>query len=180
MVTVGSPTHYGTPLYLPLNTHSQNHITTSTALALEHGSPRLHASFPQKGIPSSVTHFMTILVNDIAPLNVYAEWYESSVCLGPKHDFLKELMDTAKKENLDMKRGTYYSLPKWFNPSYAQYGFLQWPGGLARNAFNSSIFEPYIGYLPIEDYVNDLRYEYMKRIVEVYDSDIMVDLMCFF
>ncbi|KAF8985934.1 glycoside hydrolase family 29 protein [Cyathus striatus] len=99
--------------------------------------------------------------------------HRSSVYLGPKRDFLKELMDTAKKEKPDMKRGTYYSLPEWFNPSYAPYGFSQWPGGLARNAFNSTVFEPYTGYLPIEDYVNDLQYEHMKRIVEVYDSDIM-------
>lgn len=40
--------------------------------------------------------------------------HRSSVHLGPRRDFLKELMETAKREKPHIHRGTYYSLPEWF------------------------------------------------------------------
>lgn len=39
--------------------------------------------------------------------------HRSSVHLGPRRDFLQELMETAKKEKPNLHRGTYYSLPEW-------------------------------------------------------------------
>ncbi|XP_006464064.1 hypothetical protein AGABI2DRAFT_209111 [Agaricus bisporus var. bisporus H97] len=99
--------------------------------------------------------------------------HRSSVHLGPKRDFLQDLMETAKREKPNMHRGTYYSLPEWFNPDYAKYGFGSWPGGLAHNAFNNSLLEPYTGHLDIDDYIDDLQVPQMLDIALKYDTEIM-------
>ncbi|GLB37874.1 putative alpha-L-fucosidase [Lyophyllum shimeji] len=99
--------------------------------------------------------------------------HRSSVYLGPERDFVAELMATAKKEKPDMHRGTYYSLPEWFSPDSARYGFGKWPGGLAHNAFNSSELEPYTGRLKINDYVTDLQLPHMLDLAVKYETEIM-------
>jgi len=82
-------------------------------------------------------------------------------------------MATAKKEKPNMHRGTYYSLPEWFNPDSARYGFGSWPGGLAHNAFNSSQLEPYTGRLEISDYLTDLQLPHMLDLAVKYETEIM-------
>ncbi|KAG2032284.1 glycoside hydrolase family 29 protein [Suillus americanus] len=99
--------------------------------------------------------------------------HRSSVHLKPHRDFVKELMDTAKSDYPDIHRGTYYSLPEWFNPDYSKYGFGLWPGGLAHNAFNASELEPYTGVLNIDDYVEDLQYPQMLSLARDYGTEIM-------
>ncbi|KAG2123005.1 glycoside hydrolase family 29 protein [Suillus cothurnatus] len=99
--------------------------------------------------------------------------HRSSVYLNPHRDLVKELMDTAKSDYPDIHRGTYYSLPEWFNPDYSKYGFSSWPGGLAHNAFNASELEPYTGILNISDYVEDLQYPQMLSLALDYDTEIM-------
>ncbi|KAG8807306.1 hypothetical protein FRC18_005636 [Serendipita sp. 400] len=99
--------------------------------------------------------------------------HRSSVHLGPKRDFLGELMSAAKEEHPDMKRGTYYSMPEWFNPAFKKYGFGNWPGGLARNAYNASKWEPYTGYIEGKDYLRDIQEAHMKILAEKYETDIM-------
>jgi hypothetical protein len=42
-------------------------------------------------------------------------------------------------------------------PSFAKYGFGNWPGGLARDAFNASKLEPYTGHLEGKDYLEDIQ-----------------------
>ncbi|KAJ3891702.1 glycoside hydrolase family 29 protein [Lentinula edodes] len=97
----------------------------------------------------------------------------SAVVLGPKRDLLKELFDAAA-EKPHIHRGTYYSLPEWFNPDYAKYGFGEWPGGLARNPFNTTPeFEPYTGHLNISDYIEDLQYPQMLNLATQYNTEIM-------
>lgn len=61
-----------------------------------------------------------------------------------------------------------------FNPDYAKYGFGSWPGGLAHNAFNNSLLEPYTGHLDIDDYIDDLQVPQMLDIALKYDTEIMV------
>jgi hypothetical protein len=56
------------------------------------------------------------------------------------------------------------------------YGQSAWPGGLARNAFNSSEIEPYTGRLNISDYLQDLQLPQMLDLAELYDTEIMVRL----
>ncbi|KAJ7214997.1 alpha-L-fucosidase-domain-containing protein [Mycena pura] len=99
--------------------------------------------------------------------------HRSSVHFGPKRDLVGELLSAAKERHPDLHRGTYYSLPEWFNPDYAQYGFGQWPGGSALNAFNSSVVEPYTGALPLGDYVADLQLPHMLDLATKYDTEIM-------
>jgi alpha-L-fucosidase len=41
--------------------------------------------------------------------------HRSSVYLGPKRDFIAELMHAARTEYPEMRRGTYYSLPEWYD-----------------------------------------------------------------
>ncbi|KAJ3576385.1 hypothetical protein NP233_g480 [Leucocoprinus birnbaumii] len=99
--------------------------------------------------------------------------HRSSVHLNPHHDFLASLMQTSKREKPNLRRGTYYSLPEWFNPDSFKYGFGSWPGGLAHNAFNSSEIEPYTGRLNISDYIDDLQVPQMLDLATVYDTEIM-------
>lgn len=53
----------------------------------------------------------------------------SSACLYHLLTVFQELFDAAKQYQPQLHRGTYYSLPEWFNPAYAPYGFGMWPGG---------------------------------------------------
>ncbi|KAF8131998.1 glycoside hydrolase family 29 protein [Boletus edulis] len=99
--------------------------------------------------------------------------HRSSVHLDPHRDFLKELMETAKAEKPHLHRGTYFSLPEWFNPYYAPYGFGAFPGGLAHNPFNHSELEPYTGMLNISDYIQDLQYPQMLSLAVDYGTEIM-------
>jgi alpha-L-fucosidase len=64
--------------------------------------------------------------------------------------------------------------PPRFNPDSARYGFGSWPGGLAHNAFNNSILEPYTGRLKINDYLEDLQLPQMLDLALKYDTEIMV------
>ncbi|KAH7912706.1 glycoside hydrolase family 29 protein [Hygrophoropsis aurantiaca] len=99
--------------------------------------------------------------------------HRSSVYLEPKRDFVGELMATAKAEKPNLHRGTYFSMPEWFNPYFAKYGFGQWPGGLAHNAFNASEVEPYTGMLNISDFLEDLQYPQMLSLALEYETEIM-------
>ncbi|KAF7323777.1 Glycoside hydrolase [Mycena kentingensis (nom. inval.)] len=97
----------------------------------------------------------------------------NSVQFGPKRDLVAELLATAKAEKPDLHRGTYYSMPEWFSPDYAKYGFSVWPGGLAHNAFNTSEVEPYTGRIEINDYLEDLQLPQMVDLAVKYDTEIM-------
>ncbi|KAL0569834.1 hypothetical protein V5O48_012122 [Marasmius crinis-equi] len=99
--------------------------------------------------------------------------HRSSVFSGPKRDLVAELFETSAREKPELHRGTYYSLPEWFNPDYAKYGFSQWPGGLARNVFNLSELEPYTGRLEISDYLDDLQLPHMLQLATQYETEIM-------
>ncbi|KIM58478.1 glycoside hydrolase family 29 protein [Scleroderma citrinum Foug A] len=99
--------------------------------------------------------------------------HRGSVYLPPYRDFLKELMETAKIEKPHIHRGTYYSLPEWFNPYYAKYGFDIWPGGLAHNPFDPPQLEPYTGMLNITDYLDDLLLPHMVSLAVDYGTEIM-------
>ncbi|CAE6364822.1 unnamed protein product [Rhizoctonia solani] len=99
--------------------------------------------------------------------------HRSSVHLGPKRDFIRELMDSASKEHPTMHKGTYYSMPEWFNPDAGPYGFGNWPGHLARGAYNHSLLEPYTGRLEGKDYLRDIQQEHMRILAQEYDTEIM-------
>ncbi|KAJ7076101.1 glycoside hydrolase family 29 protein [Mycena belliarum] len=100
--------------------------------------------------------------------------HRNSVRLGPRRDLVAELLQTAKAEQPGLHRGTYFSMPEWFNPDYAKYGFSSWPGGLAHNAFGGApALEPYTGHLNISDYLADLQLPQMVDLAVKYDTEIM-------
>ncbi|KIM93820.1 glycoside hydrolase family 29 protein [Oidiodendron maius Zn] len=51
----------------------------------------------------------------------------SSVQYGPKRDFINEILTAAKTYQ---RRGTYFSLPEWYNPAYKTYAMGSFPGGI--------------------------------------------------
>lgn len=106
----------------------------------------------------------------------------TSLHYGPKKDILKELFDAAKTYQPHLKRGTYFSLPEWFNPSWGKYGFAQYgperpdgtthPGIIARNPYTKQI-EPYTGYIPVNDFIEDVMVPQMDILAYEYDTEIM-------
>ncbi|KAK8047145.1 glycoside hydrolase family 29 protein [Apiospora saccharicola] len=94
----------------------------------------------------------------------------TSLHYGPKRDLLGELFEAAETYQPALKRGTYFSLPEWFNPAWEKYGFTQfdrpsstsWTGGLATNPYTGEK-EPYTGYVPVDDFVTDLMLPRWRR-----------------
>ncbi|KAK1221554.1 hypothetical protein PQX77_015673 [Marasmius sp. AFHP31] len=127
----------------------------------------------------------------------------NSLKYGPKRDFVAELLNATKSHNErnpeeHIYHGLYFSLPEWFNPAFAKYGhagggddlyhrrssdpnnpgysILQrtgFAGGLARNAYDGSVFEPYTGYVEVEDYLQDIMKPQMEALMYQYEMDIM-------
>lgn len=66
-----------------------------------------------------------------------------------------------------------------FNPDAGQggYGFGDWPGELAHNAYNDSEIEPYTGRLEGKDYLRDIQLEHMKILAHEYETEIMVNVL---
>lgn len=103
----------------------------------------------------------------------------SSINYGPKRDVVQEIFDAAATYQPTLKRGTYFSLPEWYNSDFGPYGFVQydtigstsWVGIPATNPF-TNLTEPYTGQLPIGDFVKDLMYPQMEALAYKYGSDI--------
>ena len=106
----------------------------------------------------------------------------TSLHYGPRKDLVRELFDAAKTHQPALKRGTYFSLPEWFNPSFAPYGFAQYgperpggtthPGIIARNPY-TNLTEPYTGWFPVDDFITDIMVPQMDILAYEYESDIM-------
>jgi alpha-L-fucosidase len=106
----------------------------------------------------------------------------TSLHYGPKQDIVKSLFDAAETYQPSLKRGTYFSLPEWFNPSWGPYGFAQYdasrpdgtthPGIIARNPYTNET-EPYTGYIPVDDFIADVMVPQMNTLAYNYSSDIM-------
>ncbi|THX80725.1 putative alpha-L-fucosidase [Aureobasidium pullulans] len=104
----------------------------------------------------------------------------SSIHYGPKRDILGELFDAAAEHQPSLRRGTYFSLPEWFNPDFGPYGFSQlatdsstsWPGMLATNPY-TGLDEPYTGHVPVNDFIADVMVPQMEILAYNYSTDIM-------
>ncbi|KAF8305580.1 glycoside hydrolase [Clavulina sp. PMI_390] len=101
--------------------------------------------------------------------------HRSSVYLGPKRDFLMEMFESAKARHPSLVMGTYFSMPEWFNPDSGAggYGFGNWPGNLAVNAYDNSQVEPYTGRLPGRDWLREQQLVKMKILAEKYKTNVM-------
>ncbi|KAI1147919.1 alpha-L-fucosidase [Nemania diffusa] len=107
----------------------------------------------------------------------------SSLHYGPKRDLLRELFDAAATYQPSLRRGTYFSLPEWYNPDFGPYGFDQlpsstvpgtnsWPGVPALNPYTGAI-EPYTGHIPVADFIADVLLPQMRILATAYETDIM-------
>ncbi len=95
----------------------------------------------------------------------------NAVKLGPHKDLLKMLFDAAARYAPDMKRGTYYSLPEWYNPAFHD-PTSTFPGGPPTQYVTGQQI-PYTGYIPIKDYVQDLQKPQMLELVNNYKTDLL-------
>lgn len=96
----------------------------------------------------------------------------NSLLLGPRRDILAELMAAAREEHPEIKRGTYFSLPEWFNPLYAPHGRLSFPGGPALNPFTRAE-EPFTGLRDVGDFIEGLQRPQMDILTRDYDVDLL-------
>ncbi|KAI8624155.1 glycoside hydrolase family 29 protein [Xylariaceae sp. FL1651] len=107
----------------------------------------------------------------------------SALHYGPQRDILRELFDAAAMYQPSLHRGTYFSLPEWYNPDFGPYGFDQlpassvpgtnsWPGVPARNPY-TGVIEPYTGHVPVDDFLADVMLPQMRALASDYETDIM-------
>ncbi|KAF8916474.1 alpha-L-fucosidase-domain-containing protein [Mucidula mucida] len=122
----------------------------------------------------------------------------NSLIHGPQRDLVGEIINATKASQPQLRSGLYFSVPEWFNPAFAKYGhagggddlyhreepkagypgynILQrtgFAGGLAQNAYNSSEYEPYTGYIEKEDFIQDIMKPQMETLFYQYSADIL-------
>ncbi|KAI8064512.1 alpha-L-fucosidase-domain-containing protein [Gongronella butleri] len=96
----------------------------------------------------------------------------SSVSMHPHHDFVGDLITTAKQSYPHLKRGIYFSLPEWYNPSYHGIDNLDDWHGPPTNPYTHATV-PYTGNPHIKDFVNDLQVPQFLELVHQYEPDIL-------
>ncbi|PCD43014.1 hypothetical protein AU210_002116 [Fusarium oxysporum f. sp. radicis-cucumerinum] len=102
----------------------------------------------------------------------------SSMHYGPKRDLTGALLDAAAQYQPHIRRGTYFSMAEWFNPSY--YGYRnsnpRWGGGCFgsndTNPYDGSKVE-YTGYVPVKDFVTDIQLPQMRELAYNYNTELM-------
>lgn len=99
----------------------------------------------------------------------------TAVAMGPHRNLLQELFDAAQEYQPQLHRATYFSLPEWFNPAYAPFGFGSWPGGNATNPYTNQTL-PYAGYVPVENYVSDVILPSMQTLAAMGSELIWCDI----
>ncbi|KAH7210056.1 alpha-L-fucosidase-domain-containing protein [Fusarium oxysporum] len=101
----------------------------------------------------------------------------STVHYGPKRDFVKELLDVAKAKHPKIRRGTYFSMPEWFNPAYVKYAWDQhykeiyW-GRPPTNPYTNKSIE-YTGYVEVDDFINDIQSPQIEALFYDYDIEML-------
>lgn len=100
----------------------------------------------------------------------------NSVAWGPGRDFIGDLFAAASKYQPHLKKGTYFSMPEWYNPAYAKYaaclGGCNDFGLPDTNPYTGESVE-YTGYVPVDDFVLDIQLPQMNILANVYESDYM-------
>lgn len=89
---------------------------------------------------------------------------------GPRRDFLAELFAAARTHQPSLRRGTYFSLPEWYNPKYKNGG--SFPGGPPTNPYTGEVLE-YTGFVDVDDFVTDVQVPQMEALAYDYDTEIM-------
>ncbi|KAM3541185.1 hypothetical protein ARSEF1564_005876 [Beauveria bassiana] len=95
----------------------------------------------------------------------------STVHYGPRRDFLAELFAAAKQHQPHLRRGTYFSLPEWYNPSYKN-GGGSFAGGPPTNPYTGKTLD-YTGYVEVHDFVADVQAPQMEALAYAYDTEML-------
>ncbi|KAG5818141.1 hypothetical protein H9Q74_010197 [Fusarium xylarioides] len=102
----------------------------------------------------------------------------SSMHYGPKRDLTGALLDAAARYQPQIRRGTYFSMPEWFNPAYSKYRdsdpiFAGACFGLNdTNPYDGSTVK-YTGYVPVKDFVTDIQLPQMRELAYNYNTELM-------
>ena len=99
----------------------------------------------------------------------------TSVELSPHRNLLGELFDAAIEHQPHLHRATYFSLPEWFSPAYAPFGFSSWPGGNATNPYTNETL-PYTGFVPVDNFVEDVILPEMKTLAAMGSEILWCDI----
>ncbi|KIM96697.1 glycoside hydrolase family 29 protein [Oidiodendron maius Zn] len=91
----------------------------------------------------------------------------SSVHYGPKRDFIGELLAAAKTFQPQIRRGTYFSLPEWYNSMLI---FMR--SGPPTNPYTGAV-ENYTGFVPANDFIQDIQLPQQKVLAYDYETEIM-------
>ena len=101
----------------------------------------------------------------------------STTDFGPRRDLVREFVDAARENGLRV--GLYYSLLEWFHPNYdgdngrthlSDALPLRYPERV--NPFTNEPVE-YLGYRPIDDFVEDHHLPQLRELVNQYDPDLL-------
>ena len=76
------------------------------------------------------------------------------------------IFDAAEHYQPHLHKATYYSLPEWFSPAYAPFGFGSWPGGNATNPY-TNVTLPYLGFVPVDNYIDDVIPVEMRTLADM-------------
>jgi alpha-L-fucosidase len=93
-----------------------------------------------------------------------------SVAQPPHRDLVGELIDAAKEYAPDLRRGLYYSMPEWYNPSYRWGGVFA--GGPPHNPYTGKEI-PYTGYIPVDNHVKDFQKPQMIELIDRYAPQVL-------
>lgn len=90
----------------------------------------------------------------------------TSVAQVPHKNLLQMIFDAADQYQPHLHKATYFSLPEWFSPAYAPFGFASWPGGNATNPFTNKTL-PYTGFVPVDNYIDDVVMTEMRTLADM-------------
>jgi len=97
----------------------------------------------------------------------------NSVKQTPHRDLLKELFEAAEQYQPDLVRGTYFSMPEWYNPAYTPYGDnVTFGVGPPKNPYTNETV-PYTGYVEVDDFLTGIQYPQMEILAYNYNTSIM-------
>lgn len=63
-------------------------------------------------------------------------------------------------------------MPEWYNPAYAKYAQPLFPGGPPKNPYTGQQI-PYTGYVPVNDFIQDIQLPQMHELAYTYNTDLL-------
>lgn len=89
--------------------------------------------------------------------------------------WILEVISSIHEKQELIKLGTYFSLPEWYNPAYAEYA-ITWgggfPGGPPVNPYTNETIT-YTGYVSVNDFITDIQLPQMRQLAYQYETELM-------